>query len=110
INDTAGHQAGDQYLRDACRIICDTFSHSPVFRIGGDEFVVISQGRDYTCIDKLMDRIHDHNTEAFRTGGVMIAGGIARFGDDACVASVFDRADQSMYENKKALKDVGNML
>ncbi len=110
INDTAGHQAGDQYLRDACRIICDTFSHSPVFRIGGDEFVVISQGRDYTCIDKLMDRIHDHNTEAFRTGGVMIAGGMARFGDDACVASVFDRADQSMYENKKALKDVGNML
>ena len=63
-----------------------------------------------TTVDKLMDRIHDHNTEAFRTGGVMIAGGMARFGDDACVASVFDRADQSMYGNKKALKDVGNML
>lgn len=109
VNDTAGHQAGDQYLRDACKIICDAFTHSPVFRIGGDEFVVISQGRDYACIDELMGRIHDHNAEAFRTGGVMIACGMARFLDDACVASVFERADHSMYENKKAMKAVKNM-
>ncbi len=46
INDTAGHQAGDQHLRDACKIICNTFQHSPVYRIGGDEFAVISQGSD----------------------------------------------------------------
>ena len=109
VNDTAGHQAGDQYLRDACKIICDAFTHSPVFRIGGDEFVVISQGRDYACIDELMGRIHDHNAEAFRTGGVMIACGMARFLDDACVASVFERADHSMYEHKKAMKAVKNM-
>ena len=106
VNDTDGHQAGDQYLRDACKIICDTFSHSPVFRIGGDEFAVISQGRDYTGMDELMGVIRDHNTEAFRLGGVVIACGMARFEDDACVASVFERADQSMYENKKALKAI----
>ena len=53
-----------------------------------------------------MDRIHDHNTEAFRTGGVIIACGMARFEDDAEVASVFERADHNMYENKKALKAV----
>ncbi|MBO4800154.1 MAG: diguanylate cyclase, partial [Lachnospiraceae bacterium] len=29
INDTEGHQAGDQYIRDACKIICTTFKHSP---------------------------------------------------------------------------------
>ena len=109
VNDTAGHQAGDQYLRDACKIICDTFIHSPVFRIGGDEFVVISQGRDYACIDELLGKIHEHNAEAFRTGGVMVACGMARFEDDACVASVFERADHSMYENKKAMKAVRDM-
>jgi diguanylate cyclase (GGDEF)-like protein len=53
INDTAGHQAGDDCLRQACRIICKTFKHSPVFRIGGDEFAVLSQGEDYERIGEL---------------------------------------------------------
>ena len=104
VNDTAGHQAGDEHLRKACRIICDTFAHSPVFRVGGDEFAVISQGRDYECIDELVQRIQDYSAGASRTGGVVIACGMARFGDDAGVASVFERADQNMYDNKKALK------
>ena len=47
INDSLGHTAGDQYIRDACGIICRIFSHSPVFRIGGDEFCVILRGGDY---------------------------------------------------------------
>ncbi len=105
VNDTAGHQAGDQYLRDACKVICDTFKHSPVFRVGGDEFAVISQGRDYECIDELIEKLNDHNRNASRIGGITIACGMARFGDDdSCMASVFERADHSMYENKKVLK------
>ncbi len=104
VNDTAGHQAGDQYLRDACKTICDTFKHSPVFRIGGDEFAVISQGSDYACIDELVGKMRDHNMEASHTGGITIACGMARFEDDACVASVYERADQSMYEDKKISK------
>ena len=104
VNDTAGHQAGDQYLRDACKTICDIFAHSPVFRIGGDEFAVISQGRDYLCIEELLEKMNDYNAEAARSGGIIIACGMSRFGDDECVAAVFDRADSNMYENKKNLK------
>ena len=44
VNDNEGHKAGDQFIRDACRIICTTFKRSPVFRVGGDEFAVLSQG------------------------------------------------------------------
>jgi len=110
INDTAGHQAGDQYLRDACKKICDIFKHSPVFRIGGDEFVVISQGNDYARIDELFAKMRDYNMDASRAGGITIACGMARFEEDECVASVLERADQSMYENKKALKDAGNII
>ena len=54
INDTEGHKAGDQYIRDACRIVCEIFRHSPVFRLGGDEFAVIAQGGDYANIDSLI--------------------------------------------------------
>jgi diguanylate cyclase (GGDEF)-like protein len=104
VNDTAGHQAGDQYIREACSIICETFKHSPVFRIGGDEFVVIAQGNDYSCLEERLGKMKDHNTEAALTGGIVIACGMSKFEDDACVAEVFDRADHSMYENKAELK------
>jgi len=104
VNDTEGHQAGDRYLREACRVICDTFVHSPVYRIGGDEFAVISQGRDCVCMDELAEKIRAYNAEALRKGAVTMACGMARFGEDVCVASVFERADHNMYEDKKAMK------
>ena len=104
INDTKGHQAGDRYLRDACSIICDVFSHSPVFRIGGDEFAVISQGSDYERMNELIGKISDHNAEAAKDGGVIVACGMARYENDECVASVFKRADDNMYQNKMKLK------
>ena len=47
INDTYGHEKGDFYLQNACRTICKVYSHSPVFRIGGDEFVAVLQKEDW---------------------------------------------------------------
>lgn len=104
INDTGGHQAGDDYLRSACRIICEAFKHSPVFRVGGDEFAVIAQGSDYRHIEERLWDVSVHNEDAQRDGSVVIACGMARFEDDDCVATVFDRADRHMYEDKSALK------
>ena len=107
VNDTDGHQAGDKHLRDACKIICDTFKHSPVFRVGGDEFVVVVQGEDYACIEERLWDVIVHNDEALQSGGVVIACGMARFKGDDCVAAVFDRADRRMYEDKGILKSKG---
>ncbi len=104
INDTLGHHAGDEYLKNACKIICDIFKRSPVFRLGGDEFAVIAQGDDYHSIDELIAVMSDHNKEATRTGGIVIACGMATYEDDGSVAPVFERADQAMYVNKSNLK------
>ncbi|MBQ8956263.1 MAG: amino acid permease [Lachnospiraceae bacterium] len=104
VNDTQGHQAGDQFIRDACRIICGIFKRSPVFRVGGDEFSVIAQGDDYEGIEELIGMIDDHNTKALGTGGIVIARGMARFDKDGSVAGVYERADQRMYQNKSSLK------
>lgn len=108
VNDTSGHQVGDQYLREACRMICQTFKHSPVFRVGGDEFAVIAQGHDYEHIDQLIRGIEELNRESTRAGGAVVACGMARFTDDTSVASVFRRADMDMYANKQRLKETGN--
>lgn len=107
VNDTSGHQAGDRYLHDASRIICDTFKHSPVFRVGGDEFAVIAQGYDYEIIEELIHRIEKNNLDNIQSDGIVIACGMARFTDDTSVASVFRRADMDMYANKQRLKEPG---
>ncbi len=104
VNDTAGHNAGDQLLRDACRVICNIFKHSPVFRVGGDEFAVIVQGQDYLGIDELIMQMSRYNSNALQSGGIVIACGMAEYGEDDSVAPVFERADQNMYENKSDLK------
>ena len=104
VNDRDGHNAGDQYLKEACRIICNVFEHSPVFRVGGDEFAVISQGEDYGRIDELVREMARLNEEALKSGGVVIACGMARRCNEDTVAPVFERADHRMYENKNELK------
>ena len=85
-------------------MICDIFSHSPVFRIGGDEFTVISQGTDYEHIDELVGKIAAHNEEGAQNGGVVLACGMSKFDDDGSSAEVFQRADHAMYDNKARLK------
>lgn len=104
VNDKRGHQFGDRYLKEACSVICDIFKHSPVFRVGGDEFTAISQGKDYEQIEELLIKLREHNEATLRNGGIVIACGMAKYEDDACVADVYARADQNMYEEKNRLK------
>ena len=105
INDTLGHEAGDKCIRNACEIICKTFERSPVYRVGGDEFVVISQDEDYERTEELVDAIAKHNEDAMVNGGIIIACGMAKYDNDNDVTSVFNRADRVMYDNKKYLKE-----
>ncbi|SFQ16962.1 diguanylate cyclase (GGDEF) domain-containing protein [Lachnospiraceae bacterium XBB1006] len=105
INDKYGHQAGDRHIIAGCKLICNTFKYSPVFRVGGDEFAVVAQGKDYQQIDALMEQIAEINRQHKERGEVVVAAGMARFHNDKRVAEVFDRADEIMYRNKKELKN-----
>ena len=107
INDTLGHQAGDKLIMDASHMICETFKHSPVYRVGGDEFVVIMRGQDYEQRAALMAEMAERNRKNKASGGVIIACGASEWhgGEDNRFEAVFDRADSAMYENKTALKD-----
>jgi diguanylate cyclase (GGDEF)-like protein len=106
INDTRGHQAGDQYIKDGCRRICNAFKHSPVFRIGGDEFVAIAQGDDYKNVDELFKKFRETNEKNVGTGAVVIASGMKKRRDEKSVAAVFEKADKQMYLNKRHLKEL----
>lgn len=110
-NDKFGHEIGDRVIVAAARTISYVFKHSPVFRIGGDEFVVILQGNDLENHADLIGAMQEKTKEecvAFgdRLVPLSIAHGIAIYGDNGeeSFNDVFNRADAKMYENKKAMK------
>ena len=108
INDTYGHEAGDRYIIEAKKMISDIFKHSSVYRIGGDEFVLILEGSDYYKRDHLMQSMYKKNLEHMKENKAVLACGIADYEPtiDDSVVKVFIRADEKMYENKRALKEL----
>ena len=107
VNDVQGHQAGDEYIKGSCSIICDVFSHSPVFRIGGDEFAVILKGKDYDQRYELIKQLGVEQEDKRVNGIKPIAVGLSDFDseNDIRVQDVFESADSFMYEDKKKCKN-----
>ena len=112
INDNYGHNAGDLYIKGCCHMICETFKHSPVFRIGGDEFVVIVLGDDYRDRIALFAKLRRSFEESYSLTDCdpwmrySAASGMAEYAsDDNMVELVFKRADKAMYEHKLKFKE-----
>ena len=93
VNQAQGYAAGDQLIRDACAVICETFKHSPVFRVAGDQFAAIAQGHDYECVDALVAKLEETNRANRENGGPVIACGMAKYDNSESVTAVFERAD-----------------
>ena len=106
INDTMGHDAGDEYIKSACSLICVQFKHSPVFRVGGDEFVAILENDDYAQREELIRSFEHDIEENHKNKQVVVASGcdIYDAGRDNNYNDVFRRADKKMYERKQQLK------
>ena len=107
VNDTKGHDEGDKYLKDSCMLICKIFKHSPVFRIGGDEFVAILEGEDYNNREALLQNFNSAVDENKKSGGPVVAGGLDTYQSetDHSFEEIFQRADARMYERKNKLKE-----
>lgn len=108
INDTEGHKAGDDYIKTSCSLICRIFHHSPVFRVGGDEFAVILKGQDFANRSRLLASMRRRVEENVRIGeGPVVASGLAEYQpfEDHSVEDVFNRADTQMYKDKARLKE-----
>ena len=110
-NDNLGHEKGDELIKGLSNIIKETFKASNLYRIGGDEFVVISENGDLKAIEELhqdfVNAINKSMKEKNIDGmGVSAAIGVAIFDPkhDNNVEDTFKRADRKMYENKKKMK------
>ena len=111
-NDTYGHDVGDKLIVSAARVISDVFKRSPVFRIGGDEFLVVLRNRDLEDCEKLFVQLDLECAKTFveKRGNIpiSIARGFARYDldKDLNFNDVFKRADNAMYENKRKSKEI----
>ncbi len=106
VNDNLGHEAGDRCIRESGKLICSIYKHSPVFRIGGDEFVALLEGEDYTNREALLSVFNAQIDYNVKKGGVVVASGMAIYNPERDMGfdKVFERADIRMYDRKKALK------
>ena len=111
INDTLGHKAGDELIIQASHMIGEIFKHSPLYRIGGDEFVAILQNSDFESRKDLMVKLHNISVEHITSKEVVVSGGVSEFkpGEDFSFHDVFQRADQLMYDEKQLLKGLGSV-
>lgn len=106
LNDTYGHECGNEAIRKTCSILCEVFAHSPVYRVGGDEFVVVVRGQDYENIHALQERFTAAlaATDSAPWEPLSAAIGFAPYEGQDTVEEVFRAADHIMYEHKKATR------
>lgn len=107
VNDKNGHDKGDIYLKESASIICEVFDHSPIFRIGGDEFAAVLLDKDFENREELLKLFDERCAE--KRGNetdvwekVDMARGMADYEprEDTSIYDVVRRADKNMYENK----------
>lgn len=114
LNDEYGHHAGDAAIRIVARELRHQFRPAdPVFRMGGDEFlVVLDGGGEGTLAERLVavDRALRGRrvTDVPGTVDLVIAWGTAEFGAASAFGAAVARADQAMYACKAARKAYAN--
>ena len=102
---------GNKLIVSAAKTISVIFKRSPVFRIGGDEFLAILQNRDLVDLKELLEKFEEECTnQSIETDKenipVSIAKGFAMYDPekDTSFIDVFNKADDAMYENKREIK------
>ena len=112
VNDTYGHERGNNYLVNAAKLICSVFGEEHVYRIGGDEFVVVIEGEKVSLCKYFVEQFRaemarkNANNLLEPWEKISAAAGIAFYkaGVDKSADEVFKRADKEMYANKLAMK------
>ena len=108
MNDIYGHEAGDALLRSATKKLKFWKEYGELYRLGGDEFLVVIKNKREDSCRKLLDKWYptvgnlNRRTDDFRC---MLALGYI-YSDSAVrdISELYKEADERMYEHKKEIK------
>lgn len=107
-NDTKGHDIGDRLIIKTSQMIGGIFENQNVYRIGGDEFVVLLRGEKYRYRSTKLAEFFESSRANIGTDSPVVAVGMSVYDPnrDKTVSDVFVRADREMYQNKSVLKSM----
>ncbi|MDL2266507.1 sensor domain-containing diguanylate cyclase [Desulfovibrio sp. OttesenSCG-928-G15] len=112
INDALGHEAGDALLRRVMLLLQRSLrDEDAVYRLGGDEFAVILSDAHYSVAQQLAERITVQAAMMREKTGlspIFLSLGFAEAKSPEAVGSLFARADEAMYSNKRIRKDAAH--
>lgn len=107
INDSLGHEVGDGYIVTAAEVLKKIVGAENVYRIGGDEFMVVIENAGLGKVDSYLQEIQiaiakKNEEERFREEPIAISKGAAIYDPelDKAYKDVFKRADEAMYKDK----------
>ncbi len=112
VNDTFGHEKGDEYIKGCYKILSDNCRESRIYRIGGDEFVVLMVGNDYRrhqqiyidIVTSYDNYFTDTSKDPWNRYSASI-GVTELFSYDKKIVDAFKRADSAMYRAKSEFKE-----
>ena len=100
INDTQGHEAGDHLLQQAVRHMKALSGDNAVFRMGGDEFMVIARNASEQQAQQLVREL----LPRYRSSGIsMVLGVVVCQTPIANIDEVLSQADREMYTDKERI-------
>lgn len=100
INDTQGHEAGDHLLQQAVRHMKALSGDNAVFRMGGDEFMVIARNASEQQAQQLVREL----LARYRSSGISMALGVVVCQTPiANIDEVLSQADREMYTDKERI-------
>ena len=105
INDTLGHKYGDEAIMSLAKAIADVFEDCSCYRIGGDEFCIVSEGIGTNEINIRAEQLANHLEEASgrMTFTISASVGYSVLEGDM-VDECFKNADENMYKIKAESK------
>lgn len=111
INDTYGHQIGDKVLIEISNILKTTFNNSKISRWGGDEFVVIYNGKKDDLIKK-MDLVLKKSLEIKLADShqITLSSGVTKINKNDNRKLIFKKADNALYISKENGKNQYNFI
>jgi diguanylate cyclase (GGDEF)-like protein len=99
-NDSKGHAAGDDALRDVVDAIRSKMrSYEPIVRFGGDEFLCALQGVDISTAEDRFDQVRETLNSAGSTASISV--GFAELRADETLSELTLRSDAALKQAKR---------
>ncbi len=96
-NDSMGHGAGDALLIRASECLQRAFGDYALFRVGGDEFLVLCEG---ISREELQEKVETMKADMYRSNALMALGFVWRRDGKENMDTLIAEADRQMYADK----------